>query len=201
MPSQSRHGYGIEFHHKLQTQPSHTSPNTTITHVSKHKQQQVAPAKKKNIRCISLVVTEDTWVVVTSEQGYQAESENGLQFSLRVDMPGSLAQRCRAFLKMLCNAMSNCQWFPLSCIRTPQQLLHLRRTCLWHYRNGDAGYGSITSRTTDSETNWEHLFDLAWPRGICNMSIEVMTKESNYIEHNIESRSNSGRNKVELRSN
>jgi hypothetical protein len=25
MPSQSRHGYGIEFHHKLQTQPSHTT--------------------------------------------------------------------------------------------------------------------------------------------------------------------------------
>jgi hypothetical protein len=25
MPSQSRHGYGSEFHHKLQTQPSHTT--------------------------------------------------------------------------------------------------------------------------------------------------------------------------------
>ncbi len=143
MPSQSRHGYGSEFHHKLQTPSSHTSPNINNT--------KLHPQKEK--RCISLVVTEDTWVVVTSEQGYQAESENGLQFSLRVDMPGSLAQRCRACFKMLCNAMSNCQWFPLSCIRTPQQLLHLRRTCLWHYRNGDAGYGSITSRTTDSETN------------------------------------------------
>jgi uracil DNA glycosylase len=66
--------------------------------VSNNKQQQVAPAEKKKTRCISLVVTEDTWVVVTSEQGYQAESENGLQFSLRVDMPGSLAQRCRAFV-------------------------------------------------------------------------------------------------------
>ncbi len=180
MPSQSRHGYGIEFHHKLQTPSSHTSPNINNT--------KLHPQKEK--RCISLVVTEDTWVVVTSEQGYQAESENGLQFSLRVDMPGSLAQRCRACFKMLCNAMSNCQWFPLSCIRTPQQLLHLRRTCLWHYRNGDAGYGSITSRTTDSETNWKHLFDLAWPRGICNMSIEVMTKESNFFDHNVEPRSN-----------
>jgi hypothetical protein len=37
-------------------------------------------------------------------------------------------------------------------IYTPQQLLDLRRTCLWHYRNRDAGYGSITSRETDSDT-------------------------------------------------
>jgi hypothetical protein len=33
------------------------------------------------------------------------------------------------------------------------------------------------------------------------MSIEVMTKEANYIEHKVEPRSNEGRFKVEIRSN
>jgi hypothetical protein len=52
--------------------------NGIITHISNHKQQQAAPAKK---RCISLVVMVDTWVVMASEQDYQTNSEKCFQLA------------------------------------------------------------------------------------------------------------------------
>ena len=91
----------------------------------------------------------DTYVVLDSEPICQAKSKHDFQMALE------LVYRWHCGAPHFENAVQcnvKLSVVPIARIYTPQQLLDLRRTCLWHYRNRDVGYGSITSRETDSDT-------------------------------------------------
>jgi phage-related protein len=102
----------------------------------------------------------DTYVVMESEPSCQAKSKNDFQLALELIYRRVWHCGAQHFENAVhCNVKLSV--VPIARNYTPQQLLDLRRTCLWHYRNRDAGYGSITSRETDSDTKCKHFRNLA----------------------------------------
>jgi hypothetical protein len=96
------------------------APNTIITHISTHKHQQIAPAKKtvQLTGCYGGHMGGDCIGTMLPNKIKQTVSI--LHWS---QYTGEFGSAVHSIFKMLCNAMSNCQWFPLPASILPNSSL------------------------------------------------------------------------------